>query len=607
MKKKVLALLLCCAMLTPLLGCNVQTKDDVQGGGSGAPSSSGVQGGAVSLKLLYSSADETVANVIRDELTKAGMTVEMSAAADGATFREQESAGNFDIAISSWANPVGTPDYGCRGIWHSNGDSNMTGISDPKLDELIVKASTETPDVYVNTYGEAERYAIEEQCYMTPLYQNTSGRGTSKVLNQDSVVLNQRWEKLAYTDPSLTDTRTLNITQTGSTITTWDCIRADDQSSGYSLDEMYIHLLTLQPDWGVSTEESLSYSYAISEDNTQYFFLLRDDCGFARIDKDGNVYDSGVKVAGEDVVYSLNRVKDPNSTPMHKTYSMYENLASVEIVTDMSVLENTKTADGKSVREVLEAEGQTIGSIVESRGDVDNDAGSYQVVCCTTSVPYPQILNCLTFHGAGIVDSEYVEEMNKDLDVASYDPTTDKLYGDSVCTVEGATYDNHLSLSGSYVITSMNDYQMNFTANPCIRTKDTARNPIKNIVVKFIGDRDAALSALRSGDVDFPYFLPEAKYDIVEQDESLDFKLLPGIRVYMLAFNMHGNSEVSKSADLRKAIASVISYDDISAVLAGNTIQVYSTMGTCLDCGNKLNYQPGDTQKYLEAYFASKQ
>lgn len=476
MKKKVLALLLCCAMLTPLLGCNVQTKDDVQGGGSGAPSSSGVQGGAVSLKLLYSSADETVANVIRDELTKAGMTVEMSAAADGATFREQESAGNFDIAISSWANPVGTPDYGCRGIWHSNGDSNMTGISDPKLDELIVKASTETPDVYVNTYGEAERYAIEEQCYMTPLYQNTSGRGTSKVLNQDSVVLNQRWEKLAYTDPSLTDTRTLNITQTGSTITTWDCIRADDQSSGYSLDEMYIHLLTLQPDWGVSTEESLSYSYAISEDNTQYFFLLRDDCGFARIDKDGNVYDSGVKVAGEDVVYSLNRVKDPNSTPMHKTYSMYENLASVEIVTDMSVLENTKTADGKSVREVLEAEGQTIGSIVESRGDVD-----------------------------------------------------------------------------------------------------------------------------------FPYFLPEAKYDIVEQDESLDFKLLPGIRVYMLAFNMHGNSEVSKSADLRKAIASVISYDDISAVLAGNTIQVYSTMGTCLDCGNKLNYQPGDTQKYLEAYFASKQ
>lgn len=605
MKKKVLAMLLCLAMVASLFGCNVQTKEDVKGpansqGGGSAP------GGEVNLKLLYSSSDETIANVIRDELTKAGMTVEMAPAADGATLRELESNGNFDILVTGWANPVGTPDYACRGIWHSDGDSNLTGINDPKLDELVVKAAGETADVYVNTYGEMERYVIEEQCYMTPLFLGLAGRGYSKVLKDDSITPNQRWEKLAYVDPSLTGTRTLNITQTGSTITTWDCIRADDLSSGYSLDEMYIHLLTLQPDWGVSTEESLSYSYAISEDNTQYFFLLRDDCGFARIDKDGNVYDSGVKVAGEDVVYSLNRAKDPNSTPLHKTYSMYQNLETVEVVSDISVLESTKTAGGKSVKEVLEAEGQTIGSIVESRNDVDNAAGKYQVVCCTTSVPYPQILNCLTFHGAGIVDSEYVEKMNEGVDIAAYDATRDKLYGDSVCTVEGAGYDNHLSLSGSYVLTSMNDYQMNFVANPCIRTNDTTRDPIQNVVVKFIADTDTALSALRSGDVDFPYNLPATKYDIVEQDENLGLQMNPALRVYMLAFNMHGNSEVSKSADLRKAIASVINFDEINAVRAGNSIQVYSPISGCLDCGNKLNYQPGDTQKYLDAYFASK-
>lgn len=81
------------------------------------------------------------------------------------TMREQESNGNFDILVTGWANPVGTPDYACRGIWHSDGDSNLTGINDPKLDELVVKAAGETADVYVNTYGEMERYVIEEQSF----------------------------------------------------------------------------------------------------------------------------------------------------------------------------------------------------------------------------------------------------------------------------------------------------------------------------------------------------------------------------------------------------------------------------------------------------------
>ena len=151
------------------------------------------------------------------------------------------------------------------------------------------KAAGETADVYINTYGEAEKYVVEEQTYMTPLYQNVNGRPFNKILKEDSVESNQRWEHFDYVDESLRDSRPLVITQTGSTITTWDPIRADDQSSGYSLDEMYVHLLTLQPDWSVTTDSSLSWSYAISEDNKSYYFLLRDDCGFARIDKDGQV------------------------------------------------------------------------------------------------------------------------------------------------------------------------------------------------------------------------------------------------------------------------------------------------------------------------------
>ena len=611
-KKRLVALALCTAMAVSATGCNVKTKSDTTSaaaenqGTTEADPNADVEIGEVNLKLLYQSSDESVANVIRDELTKAGMNVEMSAAADGATFREQEGNGNFDIAISSWANPVGTPDYGCRGIWESTGDSNLLGINDPKLDELVNKAAGETPDVYVKTYGEAEKYVVEEMTYMTPLYIGLTGRPYSNLLKGESITNNQRWEKLDYVDESLRDTRPVVLTQTGSSITTWDPIRADDQSSGYTLDELYIHLLTLQPDWSVSTDSSLSYNYAISEDNKSYYFILRDDCGFARVDKDGNVYDSGVKVAGEDVVYSLNRAKDENSTAMHKTYSMYTNLDTVEIVTDAAELDSVKTVDGKTIREVLEEGLTPISTLAATRDEVDNAAGSYQVVRCNTTVPYPQILNCLTFHGAGIVDSEWVEKMNEGVDFANYDATKDRLYGDSVTTVEGATYDNQLSLSGNYVLTSMNDYQMNFVANPYLRTNDPECTKIKSLVNKFIADKDTALSALRSGDVDFCYSIPSTKYEVVEKDENLGLNKFPGIRVYMLAFNMHGNSIVSDSVDLRKAISSVINYNDISAVQAGNTIECYSPLGTCLDAGNKLSYQPGDTEKYLRAYFANK-
>ncbi len=598
-KKRLAALLLSAVMLLSLVGCNTQTRSEVEGDTGGS------SGESVSLNLLYQSSDEVVANVIRDELTRAGFTVEMSAASDGATFREQQSNGNFDISIFSWANIMGNPDYSVRGVWHSTGASNYAGINDPTVDSLIEEAAAQTAEEYVATYGELEKYVVEEQTYMTPLYQKITGRGFSKVLDASTVTNNQRWENLSYADPSQNATRPLILAQNAGTLTTWDPIRANDQTSGYALDHMYIHLLTLQPDWSVSTDESLSYSYAVSEDNTQYYFLLRDDCNFARIDENGEVYDSGVMVSGEDVVYSLERARDPNSTPLHQTYSVYENLSSTEVVTDISVLDNTMTASGQSVREVLEAEGQTIGSLVATRDEVDNAAGNYQVVCCTTSIPYPQILNGLTFHGAGIVDSEWVEAMNADVDIANYDATSDQLYGDAVTTMEGAGYANHLSLSGNYVLTSMNDYQMNFVANPYIRTNDTERGePIAAITDRLMSDSEACLSALRSGEVDYPYNLPETKYETVEQDENLSMTTFAGTRVYMLAFNMHGGSVVSDSADLRKAIASCIKYEDINAVLAGNTVQCTSFLSACMDCGNSFSYAEGDTQKYLDAYFA---
>lgn len=618
-KRNLVAVSLCAAMVaSSLTGCGkVQTKSDTtsaaattaaaaQAGQAAAPAAPAAQKDPISLNLLYTSSDEKIANVVRDQLTKNGFVVEMTAAADGATMRQQQKGGNFDISIASWANPVGTPDYGCRGIWHSQGDTNNLGMNDPKLDELVEAGAAATVDKYPDTYGVAEKYVVEEMAYMHPLYIALSGRPYNVAIDGATVTNNQRWEDFSYVDASLNATRPLIMTQTGSTFFTWDPVRVDDQASGYLLDHMYIHLVTLEPDWTVSTDSSLSYNYAIADGNSDYYFILRDDCSFARIDENGVAYDSGVMVSGEDVVYSLGRAMDKDSTPMHATYSMYENLEEVVVVTDMAELENAKTAGGQSVREVLEADITPISELVASKNDVDNAAGKYQVVRCTTSVPYPQILNALTFHGAGIVDEEWVENLNKDLNVATYDAAKDRIYGDSVTTMEGETFNNQLSLSGNYILTSMNDYQINLTANPGIRKNDTEANPVKTMVLKLIADKDAALNAMRSGEVDFAYSINSTKHSVVEADPNLGINYNPGIRVYMLAFNLWGNSEVSNSVELRKAIASCINFEDIKAVQAGYAIEPYSPLSTCFSAGHTNPYQPGDTQKYLDAYYATK-
>lgn len=610
--KKAIALLLAAMMMLALASCNLQTNpnDNPNQGNQGGQGNQGNQGGSsngetVHIKLAYNATDEIYANVLRDQLTKGGFDVEMAAHAEAASLRDAKKNGNFDICISSWGNVIGTPDYGCRGVWHSQGDGNLEGINDPKVDELVEKGAGETSDKYLATYSELEKYVTEEMCYQTPLFMNMSARSFNKVIDPDSFYSHSNYTSYKYVDSSLTDTRPIILSQNGSAITTWDCVRANDSSSGTELDSMYICLVQMNPDNSITTKGSLSYNFAVAEDNSHFYFLLRDDCHFARIDKDGKVYDSGVMVAGEDVVYSLGRSMDPDSVPLHKTYSNFTKMEGTEIVTDMAELENTKTGDGKTVKEVLEAN-HPIDSLVATRGEVDNAAGKYQVVKVTTSIAFPQILNSLCGHGAGIVDSEYVAEFNKDMDVANYDASKDRIYGDSVCTMEGDTYDNHLSLSGYYVLTSMNDYQINFEANPYIFMNDKDYHPIKNLVMKFIADNDAALSSLRSGDIDAPGSIPTTKFDIVREDENLDLKTWQGNRVYVLAFNMHGNSEVSKSADLRKAIASCINYSDFEAVLTGNCFPAYSYLSSVLETGNTLGYQAGDTQKYLDAYFASK-
>ena len=57
----------------------------------------------------------------------------------------------------------------------------------------------------------------------------------------------------------------------------------------------------------------------------------------------------------DDVLFSLNRAKDPDSVPDHRTYSLHEHIKDVEVVTDLATLEGIKESSGtSSVREALE-------------------------------------------------------------------------------------------------------------------------------------------------------------------------------------------------------------------------------------------------------------
>ena len=151
MKKRILAALLCAAMMLTATGCNVKTKDEVKGTDSSSQSSTSetttaASGETVTVKLLATSSNETDVNVIRDQLTKAGFNVELNLQPDYSSSQAQESAGNFDLEISGWTTVTGNPDYAVKSLFKTGGDYNKSPVADPEIDALIEKAGTETPE-----------------------------------------------------------------------------------------------------------------------------------------------------------------------------------------------------------------------------------------------------------------------------------------------------------------------------------------------------------------------------------------------------------------------------------------------------------------------------
>ena len=612
MKKRILAALLCAAMMLTATGCNVKTKDDVTGGSTSSSNttseSTTASGDKVTVKLLTTSSNETDANVIRDQLTKAGFNVELNMQPDYSSSQAQEAAGNFDLEISGWTTVTGNPDYAVKSLFKTGGDYNKSPVADSEIDALIEQAGTETPEEYVNTYAEFEKKLVEENAYIVPLYTSYKAQAVNTtVLVPESVHISKsrsmKWEDIEFVDSSKNETDSLLLTQTLSTLTSLDPIKGNDGSINMLNTNMYVRLVNLTDDDQITSEDSLSYNHAIAEGNQEYYFILRDDINFAKVENKQAV-DSGEMVGAEDVVFSLERAKDPNSVPEHRTYTLHESMDTIEIVTDLAALESqTVSGSDTTVRAALEEGLATpISELVADKTAVDNAAGKYQVVKVTTKEPFPQVLNYLAHQSAGIVSKAQVESINT-WDVATYDRNTDIGYGDQSVVTEGSTYDNHLMASGPYILLYKNDYEVVFQANPAYMPGTDSAPRIKNITVKFIADNDAALSALRSGEVHCLYSVPETKYDTVESDPNLQLTKIEANSVSYMIFNLREGSQMN-NVTLRKAVLAAINQEDLIAVHAGQKLPAYSTLSPLVDTGNKLVYEEGKAQELLAQYQA---
>ena len=606
MKKKSLLMLLLIFTIV-VSGCSVKTKTDTAST-DGKNTTNNASGAPIDIELLGMSLNQDDMNIIRDQLTKNGFNVKLNIQPDYSSFKAQEDAGNYDLSLSGWTTVTGNPDYAVRSLFKTGGDYSR--LADPEIDALIDKAATETPEQYVETYKELEQRLVFDKAYIAPLYITLKSQAFNKdILNPDTVRLSKSralaWEPIDFKDTSKRATQPLVLTQTQSNLTSLDPIKGNDGSINQLNTNMYVRLINLTDDDKITSDNSLSYNYSIAEGNSEYYFLLRDDINFAKIDKKKAV-DTGERVGADDVVFSLNRAKDKNSVPDHRTYSLHEHIKNVEIVTDLSSLDKIKQSNGTgTVREALETGlKDKVTGLVANKTDANNTAGKYQVIKLTTTEPFPQVLNYLAHQSAGIVSKSQVESINT-YDVEKFDVNKDIPYGDQSTVTEGAKYNNTLYASGPYIMSYKNDYEAIFLKNPAYRKNSDAAGKIDTVKVRFIQDMDSALSALRSGEVHLVYGVPETKFDVITSDSKLKLTSIESNAVYYLLFNT-GERPVAKSENLRKAILYSINQDEILSFYKNNKFKAVSTVSPIVKTGNELVADANKVKEFLAAYRAEK-
>ncbi|WP_407643441.1 ABC transporter substrate-binding protein [Cytobacillus dafuensis] len=590
-----------------LAGC-VKTKSDVAEKPASNEKSGGEQNAQVDIEILGMSSSEEDMNIVRDQLVKNGFNVKLNIQPDYGSFKAQQDAGNYDVSLSGWTTVTGNPDYAVRSLFKSGGDYSI--LADPEIDKLIDKASTQTPEEYVETYKELEQRLVFDKAYIAPLYISLKTQAINKdVLNPDTVRLSKSrslaWETIDFNDQAKRASEPLVLSQANPTLTSLDPIKGNDGSINMINTNMYVRLINLTDDDKITADGSLSRNYSIADGNAEYYFLLRDDINFAKI-TDKKAVDTGERVGADDVIFSLNRAKDKDSVPDHRTYSLHEHIKTAEVVTDLSALENVKqSGSDESIREGLEKGLDTkITELVADKTQANNKEGKYQVVKVTTTEPFPQVLNYLAHQSAGIVSKKQVESINT-YDVATFDVNKDIPYGDQNTVTEGDKYNNTLYTSGPYILSYKNDYEAIFYKNPGYM-KGTENEPkISNIKLRFIKDLDSSLSALRNGEIYVLYGVPENKHEVVEGDSKLRLQSMESNSVSYLLFNT-ANREVAKSEDLRKAVLYSINQDEILSYYQGKKIKAVSTVSPLVKTGNELKADQAKVTEFLNKYNSSK-
>lgn len=616
MKRKLALILVLAMVLTAFAGC--QTKSNVVGGNTASNNQQSsndnntIQTKPQDIRLLLMSTNEQAGNVLRDQLVKAGFNVILNIQPDYSSYVAVMEGGDYDLAISGWTTVTGNPDYAVRSIFKTGGDYNRMPLSDSVIDELIDKAAAETPDVYAKTYKELEDRLVTEKAYIIPMFSSLRMSAMNKnIVDVSTFRLSKSrstpWEEISYVDKSLNETRPLIMTQAMSTLTSMHPIRGNDGSINSLNTNLYVRLVNLTDEDEVISDGSLSYKYAIAEGNQEYYFLLRDDINFAKVENMKAV-DTGVKVGAEDVKFTLDLARDKDSVPTHKTYTLHESMQNIEVFTDMEDLKSAKlSGSDKTIFDALnEAAPSAIQSLEADKTAVDNKAGKYQIIKITTTVPFPQVLNFLAHQSAGVVSKEQVTAINSKVDMKSYDPTKDILYGDQSVVTEGSTYDNHLWLSGPYAMIIKNDYEVKFEKNP-VYMKGTQYEPkIKDIVYKFIKDDSSATASLRSEEIDIMPFIAENSVDLVTNDDRFHVIKRSSNGTTYAEFNLKEGRSEYVNEDLRKAVLYSVSQNDYIAVYNGLKGKLYSPLSTIIDTGNVLVQDLNKSKEYLAKYQVEK-
>ncbi len=591
--KKLLSLFLAMAMMFSLAACT--------------PSGDDASGDAPLVRIVYTSSSQAAVDVLADQLKKAGFGVETNPQPDYASTLTAVATGEWEIYVSGWTTVTGNPDYAVRDVFASYGAYNRQYLNDANIDALIDEAATQTAAEYGETYTELENILVTEQAYILPLYSSLRIMGINEAVVDESTIIYPKsasmpWGEISYVDETLNATRPLVLTQTAATLTSLDPVQANDGSVNSLSNNMSVRLVNLSTEDVITSEGSLSLNHAIAEGNQEYYFLLRDDVNFAKVE-DGVAMDTGVRVGAEDVVFTLNRAKDIESAPVHVTSNLHRHMDTIEIVTDLDELNTTlDSTTGASIFETLTAGVETeVTSLVDDKTQADNANGVYQVVKVTTANPFPQVLNFIAHQSAGILSEEQVSLINADFDFATYDATTDITYGLFSEIKEGNI---HLWTSGAYALTSVDDLQVTFQKNPGYMSGTEFEPNIEYVTYRFIKDTSSAASSFRAYEIDILPFVNPTDVEQVSSTEDLKVIQRSSNGVSYALVNL-GEGNIMQNQDLRLAALYAIDQNAFIAVNNNLVNPAYSTVSTLIDTGNVLVQDLEKSKAHLDAYLAT--